>query len=174
MTWRRPGKIQHTYSAKQFESYNCRYKTMKDTDRFHEEEITRLRHENERLRDENNRLRQSEMRHRSFVEDAVEGFAEYDLQGRCVYCNESIAAQVGCTREEYMQRRHRDRLPSREEADQALVVSREIYDKHTSGQELYANIVCKDGRIRALEYSLTLALDEKGEPAGSALCKSRL
>lgn len=139
---------------------------MKDTDNPFEEEIKRLRRENERLRDESNHLRQSAQRYRGFVEDAVEGFAEYDLQGRCVYCNESIAAQVGCTREEYMQRRHRDRLPSREEADQALAVFREVYDKRTSGQELYANIVCKDGRTRALEYSLTLALDEKGEPVG--------
>lgn len=139
---------------------------MKDTNRRLEEEITVLRRENERLQAEKSRLRESSERYRGFVEDAAEGFAEYDIQGRCVFCNESIAAQVGCTREEYMQRRHRDRLPSHEEANRALAVFREIYEKGESGRELYANIVCRDGSTRALEYNVTLVRDEKRNPSG--------
>lgn len=131
-----------------------------------QEELESLRLDNKQIRLEKAKLRDSGERYRSFIENAADGFAEYDLQGQCVYCNEAKAAQVGCTREEYMQRRHRDRFAVKEEADHVLEVFKEIYETGDTGRVLYANVACRDGSARTLEYTISLARDEEGRPVG--------
>lgn len=135
-------------------------------------ELESLRLDNKRLQSEKEKLSAGERLYRDFVENAADGFAQYDLRGRCTFCNEAIAVQVGCTRGEYMQRRHRDRFASKEEADRVYRAFREIHATGETGRVFCANIVCNDGSIRALEYTVFPSRDDEGRPSGF-LCISR-
>lgn len=130
------------------------------------EEIDCLVLESEKLRKEINDLREAEHFYRDFVEKTADGFAQYDLHGRCTFCNEAMALQVGCTREEYMKRRYHDRFVSKEEADRVYATFREIYETGETGRILCANVACKDGSVRALEYTVCLNRDDEGRPVG--------
>ncbi len=129
------------------------------------EELKALRLQNEMLSRDRDRLRSSEERYRNFVEYAADGCAEYDLNGRCTFCNRVTHELMGCTRDEYMQRRHRERFTTQSEADFALAAFREIYRTGKTANLVF-NLVCKDGSPRTVEASVSLIRDAHGRPTG--------
>ncbi|MFO7570456.1 MAG: PAS domain S-box protein [Smithellaceae bacterium] len=129
-------------------------------------ELADLRLRAESLRHEISDLKAGEERYRNFVENAADSFAEFDLVGLCTFCNQSAYALVGCTHEEYLQRRHRDRFSSQEEADRVLAAFGEIYQTGRAADLVIANLLCKDGTTRAIESSISLIKDLNGRPTG--------
>lgn len=130
------------------------------------EELAALRSELEKLKEEVCSFRMSEERYRDFVENAADGCAEYDLKGRCTFCNKATYSLIGSTRAEYIQRPHRDRFATAEEADRVLAVFREIYRTGMTADLIVVDMLCKDGSVKTLECSISLIRDAQGNPVG--------
>ena len=55
-----------------------------------------------KLVEANERIRQREQRHRKIIESALDGFAEFDLEGRFLKTNDALCQLLGYTREEFL------------------------------------------------------------------------
>ncbi len=114
-------------------------------------ELTSLRLQYEKIKEQEAKLRASEERYRNFVENAVAGCAEYDLKGRCTFCNEAACALVGLTREE---------------ADRARDAVRKIQRTGKTVNLIFTHLVCKDGTTKVVEASISLIRDAQGKATG--------
>ena len=129
-------------------------------------ELTCLRVQFEKVSRQEEELRASEERYRNFVENAVDGCEEFDLNGRCTFCNKAIYTLVGCTREEYMQRRLQDRFATQEEADRVIAAFRENQRTGKTTDLTFAHLVCNDGTTKVIEASISLIRDADGKATG--------
>ncbi len=119
-------------------------------------------------RDVTNRKKteQERERYRDFVENIEDSCAEFDLRGRCTFCNEASYRMVGYSRKEYMQLRHHQRYASLDEIGQVYKTFNEIYRTGIPARLYTASLLCKDGTTRAVESIVTLMRDAKGDPVG--------
>lgn len=93
-------------------------------------ELKTLRLQNEKIMQEADRLRSSEERCRNFVENAVDGCAEYNLSGMCTFCNEATGRIFGYPRAKLLKIRHHERYPDSEEARKVFSALHETYGKN--------------------------------------------
>jgi len=128
-------------------------------------ELKALRLQSEKIAQEADRLRSSEGRYRNFVENAADGCAEYDLNGRCTFCNRTTYELMGCTREEYMRRRHRDRFRTKEEGDSVIRAFKRIYDTGKTANLIF-DLISRNGSLKTVEASVSLIRDAAGRAAG--------
>jgi len=128
-------------------------------------ELKALRLQNEKILQEADRLRSSEERYRNFVENAVDGCAEYDLNGLCTFCNKATHALMGCSREEYVRRRHRDRFRTRDEGNAVRDAFKKIYEGGKTANLIF-DVVCTDKSVKTVEASVSLIRDAEGNAVG--------
>src|SRR5512145_641058 len=95
-------------------------------------ELKALRLQNEKTMQEAGRLRLSEERYRNFVENAVDGCAEYDLSGMCAFCNEATSRFFGYPRAKLLKMHHHDRYPNSREAGKVFSAVHETYERNLS------------------------------------------
>ncbi len=105
-------------------------------------------------------------RYRDFLESVEDSCAEFDLRGRCTFCNEAACRMLGYTRKEYMQLRHHQRYESSEEVRQVFEVFNEIYKTGKPAKLYTSGMRCKDGSSKTLESIVTLICDAQGHPTG--------
>ncbi len=129
-------------------------------------ELTSLRLRYAKTEEQERKLRANEKRYRSFVENAVDGCAEYDRSGRCTFCNEAACALVGLTREEYIERRYQDHFATKEEADRAMDALRKIQRTDKTVNFIFTHLVCKDGTTKIIEASVSPIRDAQGKATG--------
>lgn len=115
---------------------------------------------------ERKRMMEENERYRMFVENVTDACFEYDLHGKCMFCNEIGSRMLGYTREEYMQLSHRDRYISQEAADRASEAFREVLQTGLPKKIYDADVLCKDGKTRMFELSVSLIQDGFGKPRG--------
>lgn len=115
---------------------------------------------------ERKKLERERERYREFVENVEDVCAEFDLTGKCTFCNEAAVRVLGYPMEELLQLSHHERYANPEEANKVFNAVHETYEKGWSVNVVVANVLCKDGKIKSLETSLSLIFDAKGAPAG--------
>jgi PAS domain S-box-containing protein len=111
-------------------------------------------------------LERERERYREFVEKIDDVCAEYDLKGRCTFCNDAACRLFGYPRSTLLQMRHHDRYPSVQEADKVYDAVHETYVKNLPVKYIDAQVLCKDGKVKMLETSISLIRDAQGEPIG--------
>lgn len=105
-------------------------------------------------------------RYRNFLESVEDGCSEFDLRGRCVFCNEAAHRMLGYTRREYLQLRHHERYASEGEVRMVFNVFNEIYRTGKSAKVYTVSLRCRDGGTKAVESIVSLIRDGQGRPAG--------
>ena len=105
-------------------------------------------------------------RYRDFMESVEDACAEFDLRGRCVFCNEAAHRMLGYTRREYMQLRHRERYTSMQEVRMVFNVFNEIYRTGNPAKVYTVSLRCRDGGTKAVESIVSLIRDADGRPRG--------
>lgn len=129
-------------------------------------ELASLRLQYEKIKEQEGKLRSSEERYRNFVENAVDGCAEYDAGGRCTFCNEAACTLVGLTREEYIERSFHDHFAAKEEAASAMKAVREIQQTGKTANFIFTHPVRKDGTTKVIEASVSSIRDGQGKTTG--------
>jgi len=105
-------------------------------------------------------------RYRDFAENIEDSCAEFDLHGRCIFCNEAAHRMMGYSRREFMQLRLHERYASDEEIKNVFHVFSEVYRTGKPARMNMFSILCKDGSTKAVESDVTLISDANGAPVG--------
>jgi len=105
-------------------------------------------------------------RYRNFVENIEESCFEFDLSGRCTFCNEAAARTLGYTREEYMQMRLIDRHGSPEAKRKVFEIYNRIFKTGISEKNYLVEVRHKDGTTKIHEASASLIRDADGKIVG--------
>jgi two-component system, cell cycle sensor histidine kinase and response regulator CckA len=105
-------------------------------------------------------------RYRDYVENIEDICAEYDLKGRCIFCNNAMFSKLGYTREEYMATSHRQRHPSPQQAERVFKTFNKVY--RTGIPVTYEEILLhKDGKTESqIETCISLIRNSEGQPIG--------
>ena len=117
-----------------------------------------------RKRDED-ALRQSEEMYRSILENIEDGYYETDLKGNMTFFNDPVAKMLGYTRDELLGMNNRDFM----DADVAKVVYQEfsrVARTREPSRGFAYQLNAKDGTKRFVEASVSLKLDDDGNPVG--------
>ncbi len=130
------------------------------------DELTSLQSRVQALEESSKALQESEARYRNFVENAIDSCLEYDLDGRCTFCNESAYTNLGYSREEYMRASHYERYVSKADADKVLAAVKKVYRTRVPSKIIAAKILCKDGRLKIYEAMVSLIYGTNGKPVG--------
>ena len=110
-------------------------------------------------------LLSSEERYRTILNDIIEGYYEADLDGTVYFCNESLAAIFGYSREEFLGRNYEVLNPASEYPH--MVASYEkVLESGVPIQSCEWKITRKDGAIGDVEVSISLIRDDTGAPSG--------
>ncbi len=135
---------------------------MKDKKKTEIQQIDELSCLRQRVR----QLEASEKRYRDFVENVEDACLEVDLSGRFTFGNNVLFSAIGYTREEFSRMERWRIFPSREESDRITAIYHEIYRTGIPHKIVNYTIAHKDGSIRNFEASVSLIIDEEGNPAG--------
>jgi len=115
---------------------------------------------------ERKEMEREQQRYREFFENVDDVCAEYDLKGKCTFCNQATVRVFGYSMEELMQLHHQERFPNKQEAEKVFNAFHEIYAKGLPVNIVIAEFLCKDGKIKSLEAAISLIRDTEGNPIG--------
>ncbi|MDO9515665.1 MAG: PAS domain S-box protein [Syntrophales bacterium] len=110
-------------------------------------------------------LRQSEERYRTILEGIEAGYYELDLPGRFTFFNDAMCRITGFSKEELMGMDYRE-YTTPEIAQRAYEVFKEVF---RTGKPAYIadhELINKEGKAIALEQSVLLVRNDKGEAVG--------
>jgi two-component system, cell cycle sensor histidine kinase and response regulator CckA len=141
-------------------------KEKRNTSEQHMEELSALRRRVEELTAQKTEMAESEERYRDFVNNIEDGCFEYDLTGRCTFCNEAASRLLGYTPEEYMQLRMHQRHAGVEDARRTFEIYNNVYKTGIPEKRYALRLLHKDGTLRIHEASISLIRDATGRPAG--------
>jgi PAS domain S-box-containing protein len=105
-------------------------------------------------------------RYRDFVLNAEDACFEFDFYGNALFCNEPTCRILGYTREEHMKLRHRQRYPTKEEADRSAAIIRKVYETGEPSGLYESRMLHKDGSIVTIEMNVNMIRDRQGNPIG--------
>jgi len=110
-------------------------------------------------------LRQSEERHQTIIEGIEDGYAEVDLRGTTLFCNDSFCRITGYPKEELLGLNYREYM---DEAMAKVVFAafNKVYRTRVPNEGFNYEISRRDGTRRIIEISISLMKDSQGNPAG--------
>jgi PAS domain S-box-containing protein len=111
-------------------------------------------------------LRKSEERYRNYLHNIADVCLEFDLNGRCTFCNETVIRLQGFTPEEFMKLRFRQRHPSEAETDRVAAIIKKIYDTGMPSDTYESEFLCKDGSTITMEMVVSPIAGPQGEIVG--------
>ena len=112
-----------------------------------------------------NMLRASEEKYRNLLESIDEGYFEIDLSGNFTLINDTVCKVFKYSRDELLGMNHR-RYSSAEGARNVSQIFSEIFNTGKPATGIDFDIVRKDGALRILSVSASLALDSSCAPMG--------
>lgn len=125
-----------------------------------EEDLSRLRQENEELRRQRDKFQQ--------VLDSIEDeYYEVDLKGNYLFVNQAVCRNQGLTREELIGMNFRA-YTSREEAERLFRIYNEVYRTGRPSGPFEYHIHRPDGAVIYFEDNVSLLKDEQDRPIGFA------
>jgi PAS domain S-box-containing protein/putative nucleotidyltransferase with HDIG domain len=110
-------------------------------------------------------LRENEEKYRAILESIEEGYYEVDLTGNITFCSDYLCRIIGYSREELLgtnNRRYMDQVS----AKHVFETFNHVYLTGQPSKSLHWELIRKDGSIRTVEISVSLARNAKGEPTG--------
>jgi len=110
-------------------------------------------------------LEASEEKYRTILNSIEEGYYEVDLAGNFTFFNESLAKNLGYSKEELLGMNNRSYM----DAETSKLVFETFNDVYRTGKPKTAfewELINKDGTIRFVECSVSLMRNERGEPKG--------
>jgi PAS domain S-box-containing protein len=110
-------------------------------------------------------IRRSEERYRTILASIEDGYYEVDISGNLVFFNEAVSKILGYSMEELMGLNHREYL-DREMAEEVFQAFNTVFRTRSSRRDFAYEIKRKGGDKRYVETSITVKMDENGEPAG--------
>ncbi len=90
-------------------------------------------------------------RHRVFLDNIKDACFEFNLKGKCTFCNEAAHQMLGYSREEYMNLSHRQRYRTKSAADSAYQIYNNIFQTGTMDTRFESEMLCKDGSVITVE-----------------------
>ena len=109
---------------------------------------------------------ETEALYRNYVHNIADVCLEFDLNGQCTFCNETVSRLQGFTREEFMKLPFRQRHASQEETDRVAGIIKKIYDTGMPSDTYESEVMCKDGSTITMEMVLSPILSPQGEIVG--------
>jgi len=110
-------------------------------------------------------LRESEEKYRTILNSIQEGYYEVDLSGNMMFCNDSLCAIIGYSRDELIGMNNRQYMPM-EAFKRVYETFLRVYRTGEATKAFDWEVVTKDGSKKIVEASVTLIRDVKGAPAG--------
>ena len=110
-------------------------------------------------------LRESEEKYRAILENIEEGYYEVDLKGNITFCNDYLCKILGYSREELLDISNR-RIMDKISAKRVSKTFNRVFLTGVPSKSLEWELTRKDGSTRAVEISVSLVRNIKGEPAG--------
>ena len=110
-------------------------------------------------------LRESEEKYRAILENIEEGYYEVDLKGNITFCNDYLCRILGYSREELLDISNR-RIMDKISAKRVSKTFNRVFLTGVPSKSLEWELTRKDGSTRAVEISVSLVRNIKGEPAG--------
>jgi len=110
-------------------------------------------------------LRESEEKYRTILNSIQEGYYEVDLSGNMLFCNDSLCAIIGYSREELIGMNNRRYMPP-EAYKRVYETFLRVYDTGEATKAFDWEVVTKDGAKKIVEASVTLIREAKGTPSG--------
>ncbi|MCU0595094.1 MAG: PAS domain-containing protein, partial [Desulfobacterota bacterium] len=110
-------------------------------------------------------LREGEEKYRTILENIEEGYYEVDLQGNVTFCSDYLCSIMGYPREELLgtnNRRYMDPLS----AKHVFETFNRVFQTGAPSKSLHWELIRKDGSVRTVEISVSLARAAGGEPLG--------
>ena len=104
-------------------------------------------------------------RYRVFIEDVADGFFETNLRGKFIFINDAMCRIFGFSREEIKDRNFREFMDEKN-AETAYENFNKLYNSGKGVTDIIWEVARKDGKIRILEISANLIIDENGEKTG--------
>jgi PAS domain S-box-containing protein len=110
-------------------------------------------------------LRESEEKYRTILNSIQEGYYEVDLSGNMLFCNDSLCAIIGYSREELIGMNNRQYMPT-EAYKRVYETFLRVYNTGEATKAFDWEVITKDGAKKIVEASVTLIRDAKGTPNG--------
>jgi len=110
-------------------------------------------------------LRESEERHRTVLENIVDGYYEIDLDGNVTFCNDAMLRILGYEADEVPNLTNQAYVTP-DYAKRVESVFREVYETGQPARALDWELIGKDGHGIAVEASISLIRGSNGRPAG--------
>jgi PAS domain S-box-containing protein len=110
-------------------------------------------------------LRESEEKYRTILNSIQEGYYEVDLSGNMLFCNDSLGAIIGYSREELIGMNNRQYMPA-EAYKRVYETFLRVYNTGEAAKAFDWEVITKDGTKKIVEASVTLIRDAKGMPNG--------
>lgn len=104
--------------------------------------------------------------YRLFLDNIKDACFEFDLKGKCIFCNEAAHQMLGYSRTEYMRLSHRQRFKTQAMADQVFRIYNNVYTTGVGLTLFEAEMLCKDGSSIRIEMSVSPILDKLGAVTG--------
>ena len=110
-------------------------------------------------------LRQSEEKYRSILENIEEGYYEVDLNGNCVFLNDSVSRIYGYSKEELLGTSY-TLYSDEDSAKKSYQAFHDVYKTGKKRSDYECEIIRKDGTRRYIQGSVSLMKDSAGQPSG--------
>jgi len=110
-------------------------------------------------------LREGQERYRTILESIEDGYYEVDLKGNLTFFNDGISRMSGYSREEMSSMNYRD-FTDRLNRKRIFGTFNDVFRTGQSTRAIDWEIVRKDGSRVVIESSVSLTMDDKGNPTG--------
>jgi two-component system cell cycle sensor histidine kinase/response regulator CckA len=110
-------------------------------------------------------LRESEKKYRSILDSIEDGYYEVDLSGTFTFFNKAMADILGYTHEELLGMNNRHYMDARN-ARKIFVAFNHVYQTREPYKSLDWELIAKSGALCHVETSVSLRVDENGQPIG--------
>ncbi len=110
-------------------------------------------------------LTESEKKYRTILETIEDSYLEVDLEGNFQFFNHSFCNMLGCPADELLGKNNREFM-DKANAEKVFQIFYEVYETKKPVSGASWEFLRKDGTRRHVEASVSLIVDDQGEPIG--------
>lgn len=97
--------------------------------------------------------------YRIFLDNIKDACFEFNLKGKCMFCNEAAHQMLGYTRKEYMSLSHRQRYKTKADADRVFQIYHNVFRTRNTATLFESDMLCKDGSTVTVEMVVSPIVD---------------